>query len=80
MPLISKTDAGSYNRPPVTRMKTIALIVVTITTLLGASVGITSGYIGGRFDTWLQRFVELILAFPQLPLYLALTSLIPVTA
>ena len=40
----------------------------------------TSGYFGGRFDAWMQRFVDLILAFPQLPLYLALTSLIPVTA
>ena len=59
---------------------TIALIVVTITTTIGTIVGITSGYIGGRFDAWLQRFVELVLAFPQLPLYLALTSLIPVTA
>jgi peptide/nickel transport system permease protein len=59
---------------------TIALIVVTITTILGTSIGITSGYIGGKFDTWFQRFVELVLAFPQLPLYLALTSLIPVTA
>ncbi len=29
---------------------------------------------------WVQRFVDLVLAFPQLPLYLALTSLIPVTA
>jgi peptide/nickel transport system permease protein len=59
---------------------TIALIVVTITTLVGASVGITSGYLGGKIDTWVQRFVELVLAFPQLPLYLALTSLIPITA
>lgn len=59
---------------------TIALVVVSITTMVGTSLGITSGYIGGRFDTWLQRFVEVILAFPQLPLYLALTTLIPVTA
>ena len=59
---------------------TIALIVVTITTIVGTSIGITSGYLGGRVDSWVQRFVELILAFPQLPLYLALTSLIPVTA
>ncbi|MCD7059042.1 ABC transporter permease [Pelagibacterium xiamenense] len=58
----------------------IALAVVTITTVVGTLVGITSGYIGGTFDTWLQRFVEFVLAFPQLPLYLALTSLIPVTA
>lgn len=59
---------------------TIALIVVALTTIVGTTVGITSGYIGGRFDAWVQRFVELVLAFPQLPLYLALTSLIPITA
>ncbi len=59
---------------------TIALVVVTLTTIIGTFVGITSGYLGGRFDIWVQRFVELVLAFPQLPLYLALTSLIPVTA
>ena len=59
---------------------TIALVVVLLTTIVGTLVGITSGYLGGRLDAWVQRFVELILAFPQLPLYLALTTLIPVTA
>jgi peptide/nickel transport system permease protein len=59
---------------------TIALIVTLITTVVGTLVGITSGYLGGRFDTWMQRFVEFVLAFPQLPLYLALTSLVPITA
>ncbi len=59
---------------------TIALVVVTLTTTIGTGLGITSGYIGGAFDAWLQRFVEVVLAFPQLPLYLALTTLIPVTA
>ncbi|MEO7221492.1 MAG: ABC transporter permease [Devosia sp.] len=59
---------------------TIALVVVALTTLVGTLVGITSGYLGGRVDAWVQRFVEFVLAFPQLPLYLALTTLIPVTA
>lgn len=59
---------------------TIALVVVALTTTIGTLVGITSGYLGGRFDAWVQRFVEFVLAFPQLPLYLALTSLIPITA
>ena len=59
---------------------TIALVVVLLTTTVGTLVGITSGYIGGRVDVWVQRFVEFVLMFPQLPLYLALTSLIPVTA
>ncbi|WVT76155.1 ABC transporter permease (plasmid) [Sinorhizobium chiapasense] len=58
----------------------IALVVVSIVTVVGTTVGMASGYFGGRFDVWTQRFVELVLAFPQLPLYLALTSLIPVTA
>jgi peptide/nickel transport system permease protein len=59
---------------------TIALVVVFLTTTVGTLVGITSGYLGGRIDAWVQRFVEVVLAFPQLPLYLALTTLIPVTA
>lgn len=58
----------------------IALTSITIITIAGTLLGITSGYVGGRFDSWFQRFVEVILAFPQLPLYLALTTLIPVTA
>ncbi|TGS18060.1 ABC transporter permease [Mesorhizobium sp. M2E.F.Ca.ET.209.01.1.1] len=58
----------------------IALTVVFIITLIGTTVGMVSGYFGGKFDIWMQRFVELVLAFPQLPLYLALTTLIPVTA
>ena len=57
----------------------IALIVVTITTIVGTLLGILSGYVGGRLDAWLQRFVDFVLAFPQLPLYLALASLIPLT-
>ena len=58
---------------------TIAIIVVTITTVIGTFLGILSGYIGGKFDTWFQRVVELFLAFPELPLYLALASIIPLT-
>ncbi len=58
----------------------IALTSITLITMIGTLVGIASGYIGGMFDLWFQRFVEIILAFPQLPLYLALASLIPVTA
>jgi peptide/nickel transport system permease protein len=59
---------------------TIALAVVFLTSIIGTLVGITSGYLGGRFDAWVQRFVDFMLAFPQLPLYLALTTLIPATA
>ena len=58
----------------------LSLVSIALITIIGTLAGITSGYLGGRFDSWFQRFVEIILAFPQLPLYLALASLIPVTA
>jgi peptide/nickel transport system permease protein len=58
----------------------LAIVCVALITIIGTLAGITSGYIGGQFDSWFQRFVEIILAFPQLPLYLALASIIPVTA
>ena len=58
----------------------ISLIGVAFITLVGTLVGIAAGYLGGRFDRWSQAVVEVVLAFPQLPLYLTLTTLIPVTA
>lgn len=58
----------------------LSLISITLITIIGTLLGIASGYLGGTFDLWFQRFVEIILAFPQLPLYLALAALIPVTA
>jgi peptide/nickel transport system permease protein len=58
----------------------LALVTIALITLIGTMVGMASGYLGGRFDTWTQRVVDIILAFPQLPLYLTLTTLIPVTA
>jgi len=58
----------------------IALSSIALITLIGTFLGIASGYLGGKFDMWFQRFVEVILAFPQLPLYLTLASIIPVTA
>ncbi len=58
----------------------LALVTIALITIIGTLVGIASGYLGGRFDAWTQRVVEIILAFPQLPLYLTLTTLIPVTA
>lgn len=58
----------------------LALVSIALITVVGTLLGITSGYIGGAFDAWFQRFVEIVLAFPQLPLYLTLATLIPVTA
>jgi peptide/nickel transport system permease protein len=58
----------------------IALVCVAFITIIGTLVGIAAGYFGGRFDRWSQAVVDVVLAFPQLPLYLTLATLIPVTA
>jgi peptide/nickel transport system permease protein len=55
----------------------MAGIVVTISVLIGAILGIVSGYYGGTVDHWLQRIVEFTLALPDVPFYFALVAIIP---
>lgn len=56
---------------------TIGLIGVAVGTFLGATIGTVSGFFGGRVDTVLQRFIELLLSLPTLPLWLALAAILP---
>ena len=58
----------------------IALTTVSFITIVGTMVGLLSGYLGGAFDRWAQRVVDIFFALPQLPLYLTLAALIPATA
>jgi peptide/nickel transport system permease protein len=55
----------------------VGLFGVFLTLLFGSILGIASGYIGGLFDDFVQRVIELLMSFPQLPLWLALATLIP---
>jgi peptide/nickel transport system permease protein len=55
----------------------VGLLGVFLTLLFGSIIGIASGYIGGLFDDAVQRLIELLMSFPQLPLWLALATLIP---
>ena len=55
----------------------MAFLVVGTAGLIGIIVGVCSGYFAGTFDLVTQRIVEFILAFPDLPLYLALLALLP---
>ena len=59
---------------------TMSLFATLISVAVGSIVGVTSGYYGGRIDNIIQRFVEFINAFPQLPLWMALAAIIPKTA
>ena len=50
----------------------VALGTVVINTLIASVVGILSGYLGGTFDSLVQRIVDAIMAFPFLILMLTL--------
>ena len=50
----------------------VAFVAVMVGDSLGAMWGIASGYLGGKFDIYSQRFVELLMAFPTLILAMVL--------
>lgn len=43
---------------------------------LGALVGVTSAYFGGRLDLFIQRFVDILLSFPLIILAIAVVSIL----
>ncbi len=53
----------------------VASIVATF--VLGILFGGVSGYVGGRVDSLIQRSIEIINSFPQIPLWLVLAALVP---
>jgi peptide/nickel transport system permease protein len=57
----------------------MSLFGAFISIALGSVIGVTSGYYGGAIDNGMQRFVEFVNAFPQLPLWMALAAIIPKT-
>jgi len=52
----------------------VGLISVSIGFLVGVSVGLAAGYLGGRFDLFAMRFIDALLAFPALVLAIAITA------
>jgi peptide/nickel transport system permease protein len=55
----------------------VGMVGVFFTFLLGLCVGGLSGYVGGRTDNVIQRGIEVVQSFPQLPLWIALSALLP---
>src|SRR5690606_29436851 len=58
---------------------TMSLFGTIISVVVGSVVGVISGYYGGAVDNWIQRFVEFVQSFPQLPLWMSLAAVIPIT-
>jgi len=57
----------------------IALLGAILSAFIGSTVGAISAYYGGITDMILQRIVEFLQCFPQLPLWMALSIAIPPT-
>ena len=58
---------------------TIGLVGICISFLLGITLGGLAGYYGGLVDDVIQRLIEIIRSFPELPLWMALSAALPVT-
>ena len=58
---------------------TIGLLGITISFALGLVIGGIAGYFGGWIDLVIQRVIEVIRSFPELPLWMALSAVLPVT-
>jgi peptide/nickel transport system permease protein len=52
-------------------------MAVTLSLTLGSIFGVVSGFYGGTIDNVIQRMIELIFAFPQIPILMALSAIIP---
>jgi len=58
---------------------TVGLIGITISFILGISIGGAAGYFGGIVDNVVQRIIEILRSLPELPLWMALSAALPVT-
>lgn len=54
----------------------VGFLAVAIAALAGVTLGLVSGYLGGRFDFWTQRFIDLLLAFPYILLALMIVAIL----
>ncbi|MEO1191110.1 MAG: ABC transporter permease [Pseudomonadota bacterium] len=57
----------------------IGLIGIAFSFILGITIGGLAGYYGGIVDNMVQRLIEVVRSFPEIPLWLALSAILPVT-
>ncbi len=55
----------------------IGLVGVALSFGLGITLGAISGYFGGTADIIIQRIIEILMSIPSLPLWIALSTVIP---
>jgi peptide/nickel transport system permease protein len=55
----------------------VGLLGVVFSLVFGTVLGIVSGYYGGWVDEVIQRMIEIVRSFPQIPLWMALSAAVP---
>jgi peptide/nickel transport system permease protein len=55
----------------------VGLFGVILSLVFGTVLGIVSGFYGGLVDEVIQRMIEVVRAFPQIPLWMALSAALP---
>jgi len=58
---------------------TVGLFGIAVSFVIGIVLGGISGYYGGWIDNVIQRFIEMVRSFPELPLWMALSAALPIT-
>ena len=58
---------------------TIGLFGIAISFTLAIVIGGLAGYYGGWVDATVQRVIEILRSFPEIPLWMALAAILPVT-
>ena len=54
----------------------VGFVAIGITAVMGVALGLIAGYYGGRIDTIVMRWVDLMLAFPGILLAMALVAIL----
>ena len=54
----------------------VGLLAVGIASVLGITIGVLAGFIGGNFDNTIMRFVDIVFAFPTLVLAIVIAGLL----
>jgi peptide/nickel transport system permease protein len=55
----------------------VGLVGVVFSLAFGTVLGIASGFYGGLLDESIQRLIEVVRAFPSIPLWMALSAAVP---
>ncbi len=56
---------------------TVGLAGITVSFIIGLTLGGLAGYLGGWVDSLVQRMIEVLRSLPELPLWLALSAALP---